>query len=115
MTSEKAKSLANDISNTISTLQAIADELLTAYKSSDYGDNKVTTAGTNEPSHSQQDEPKTKPALTLEEVRAVLAEKSRDGHTAAIRGLLEKYGGTKLSEIDQSHYAKLMKEAEGLE
>jgi len=33
-----------------------------------------------------------KPELTLEEVRAVLAEKSRAGHTAAIRTLLQKYG-----------------------
>ena len=32
-----------------------------------------------------------KPALTLEQVRAVLAEKSRAGHTAAIRALLQKY------------------------
>lgn len=32
-----------------------------------------------------------KPELTLEEVRAVLAEKSRAGHTAAIRTLLQKY------------------------
>ena len=35
-----------------------------------------------------------KPELTLEEVRAVLAEKSRAGHTAAIRTLLQKYGAT---------------------
>ena len=31
-----------------------------------------------------------KPALTLEQVRAVLAEKSRAGHTAAIRALLQE-------------------------
>lgn len=36
--------------------------------------------------------PEKKPELTLEEVRAVLAEKSRAGHTAAIRTLLQKYG-----------------------
>ena len=33
-----------------------------------------------------------KPQLTLEEVRAVLAEKSHDGFTKEIRELLEKYG-----------------------
>lgn len=38
-----------------------------------------------------------KPALTLEEVRAVLADKSRAGHTAEIRELLKKYGASKLS------------------
>lgn len=42
-------------------------------------------------------EPEPKPAPTLEQVRAVLAEKSRAGHTAAIRELLRKYGAEKLS------------------
>ena len=57
--------------------------------------------------------PTSKP-LTLEEVRAVLAEKSRNGHTAKIRELLEKYGAAKLSEIDPQKYAALLAEAEVL-
>ena len=44
---------------------------------------------------SARPEEKTKPALTLEEVRAVLADKSRAGHTAEIRELLKKYGASK--------------------
>jgi hypothetical protein len=44
-------------------------------------------------------EPEPKPAPTLEQVRAVLAEKSRAGHTAAIRELLRKYGAEKLSLV----------------
>ena len=58
-------------------------------------------------------QPTSKP-LTLEEVRAVLAEKSRNGHTAKIRELLEKYGAAKLSEIDPQKYAALLAEAEVL-
>jgi len=54
--------------------------------------------------------PEAKP-LTLVEVRAVLAGKSRDGHTENIRALLEKYGASKLSEIDPSRYQDLMDEA----
>ncbi len=54
--------------------------------------------------------PVAKP-LTLVEVRAVLADKSRDGHTEHIRALLEKYGAPKLSEIDPSRYQDLMDEA----
>lgn len=53
-------------------------------------------------------------ATTLEEVRAVLAEKSRDGHTAKIRELLQKYGADKLSEINASDYSALLAEAEVL-
>lgn len=42
--------------------------------------------------------------LTLEEVRAVLGEKSRAGFTAEIQALLKKYGAPKLSGIDPKHY-----------
>lgn len=50
--------------------------------------------------------------LTLEQVRAVLAEKSRNGHTAEIRALLQKYGAAKLSLVDPVHYKNLLAEAE---
>lgn len=52
--------------------------------------------------------------ITLEAVRAVLAEKSRAGHTAEVRELLEKHGVGKLSEIDPSEYPALLAEAEVL-
>jgi len=55
-----------------------------------------------------------KPTLTLEEVRAVLADKSRAGHTAEIRELLKKYGANKLSLVDPKHYEALLREAEVL-
>lgn len=66
------------------------------------------------------EEPKAKPSVqdtpqpSLEEVRAVLAEKSHNGFTKEIRDLLLKYGAPKLSEIDPSNYATLMKDAEVL-
>lgn len=52
--------------------------------------------------------------ITLEEVRAVLADKSRIGHTGNVRTLLEKYGAPKLSQIDPANYAALLAEAEAL-
>lgn len=54
------------------------------------------------------------PVLTLEQVRAVLADKSRMGFTAEIRALLRKYGSAKLSGIDPIHYTALIAEAEVL-
>ena len=51
---------------------------------------------------------------TLEEVRAILAEKSRDGYTAEVRNLLQKYGANKLSEISQEYYPALLRDAEVL-
>lgn len=52
--------------------------------------------------------------ITLETVRAVLAEKSRAGHTAKVRELLEKHGAKKLSEINPAEYPALLAEAEVL-
>jgi hypothetical protein len=54
------------------------------------------------------------PALTLEAVRAVLADKSRAGFTAQIRSLLQKHGADRLSEVDPANYKALLADAEGL-
>ena len=59
--------------------------------------------------------PVMEPVLTLEEVRAVLAEKSRAGHTAEIRSLLQKYGADRLSQLDHSNYKALLAEVEVLD
>ena len=50
----------------------------------------------------------------IEDVRKILADKSRLGHTAKIRELLEKYGAKKLSEIEPSNYKDLVADVEKL-
>lgn len=64
----------------------------------------------------QESEPVSppEPVLTLEQVRAILADKSRKGHTAEIRALLQKYGAAKLSGIDPANYKALLADVEGL-
>ena len=52
--------------------------------------------------------------VTLDEVRKVLAEKSRDGFTKEIRELLLKHGANKLSEVNPSDYPALLSEVEEL-
>ena len=77
-------------------------------------ENEPTDAAQVEaPVSAKEPEPKTKP-VTLEQVRAVLADKSQQGLTAEVRVLLEKYGAPKLSEIDPAKYAALMVDAETL-
>lgn len=44
----------------------------------------------------------------MEDVRKILADKSRLGHTAKIRELLVKYGAKKLSDIEPSNYKDLV-------
>jgi len=50
----------------------------------------------------------------LEDVRGVLAEKSQNGLTSEVKGLIAKFGGSKLSDIDPSNYEAIIKEAEVL-
>ena len=54
------------------------------------------------------------PTVTLEQVRAVLAEKSRMGMTSAVRNLLNEYGVDKLSVLDPKYYAEILEKAEEL-
>ncbi|MDR1422672.1 MAG: rRNA biogenesis protein rrp5 [Coriobacteriales bacterium] len=58
--------------------------------------------------------PQDAKAVSLEEVRGVLAEKSRDGYTAEVRELLLKHGAGKLSEINPERYEALLADAEVL-
>ena len=60
------------------------------------------------------DEAPAAPALTLEQVRTVLADKSRAGHTAEVRVLLQKYGASRLSGVDPASYEALLADAEVL-
>lgn len=55
-----------------------------------------------------------KPAFTFIDVRKLLSEKSRAGHTAEVKALLQKYGADKLSELSENHYADVVVEAEVL-
>lgn len=61
-----------------------------------------------------QAQPKLEAVPTLEEVRAVLAEKTRAGMTDQVRGLIEKYGASRLSEVNPKDYLVLLKDAEVL-
>ena len=49
---------------------------------------------------------------TLEEVRTVLAKLSVEGHSAAVKSLIAKFGADKLSELAPEYYTALLKEAE---
>lgn len=68
-------------------------------------------SGDQPPAHTEVEERKP---LTLEEVRAVLADKSKDGFTDQIRDLLKKYGSDRLSGIDPTNYQALLADAEEL-
>ena len=91
-----------ELKSAAASINAAADWLYQQF-SGDDDEAQATEAPTkNEPKHE----------LKLEDVRAVLAEKSRAGHTTEVRSLLQKYGAEKLSAVDPANYEALMKDAE---
>lgn len=104
----KIKLLHDVVSNLRSladSVQAVADAMV--------ANEPAETALSEQPATEQMAKPATKP-VTLEQVRAALAEKSQLGFTANVRTLLEKYGAPKLSQIDPANYAALLADAEAL-
>jgi hypothetical protein len=73
---------------------------------------KVEEPETKEPEVGEapvEETPEEKP-ITLEEVRAAMADKSRDGHREAVKAIITKYGANNLSSLDPKHYAAALKE-----
>lgn len=64
-----------------------------------------------------EEEPKAReePKVSMEMVRGVLAQKSQSGFSAEVRAIIQKYGASRLSEIDPKDYAAVLKEAEGID
>ena len=53
-------------------------------------------------------------AVAIEDVRAVMAQKTQEGKSQGIKELLQKYGAVKLSAVAPEHYPALLKEAKVL-
>ena len=107
--------VVSDLRSLADSLQAVADA--------------VAQGGQEQPDQTTEEKPTQKPEkknvakqvekaepkpLTLEQVRAALAEKSRAGQTAEVRALLVKHGAEKLSDIDPARYPALLADAEVL-
>lgn len=59
-------------------------------------------------------EPQQEKPATLEDVRAVMAQKSQDGKSKEVKELLQKYGAAKLSAVEPEDYPALLREAQAL-
>ena len=64
------------------------------------------------PPYSGEADNKEEKILTLEEVRAVLARKSKEGFTDKVKDLINYYGCHKLSEIDSKYYEEILEKIE---
>ena len=94
--------LVNDVRSVADDLQAIADAL------------SQDEPAPEQPREEKKEEKKAEPekAIRLEDVRAVLAAKSREGYGDKVRELIKTHGGTRLSDISPSEYGAMLKEAE---
>ncbi|QGT99531.1 hypothetical protein SYNTR_0938 [Candidatus Syntrophocurvum alkaliphilum] len=93
--------VVTELRNAVQSLNSAADLLTKFFNSS--GGIQITS------SQETEENP-----ITLEAVRAVLADKALAGYTSEVRALLEKHGAEKLSEIYPAKYPALLKEAEVL-
>ena len=53
-----------------------------------------------------------KAEITFQQVRAVLAQKSREGYTSTVKNIIEYFGAEKLSDIKPENYAEVLEQAE---
>ena len=96
-------------------LQAVADAVAQGGQEQPDQTTEERPAQEPEKKTAAKKEEKAEPKpLTLERVRAALAEKSRAGHTSEVKALLIKHGADKLSDIDPAEYPALLAEAEVL-
>ena len=68
----------------------------------------------DEESGNEKSQEKQENAVTIEQVRAVMASKSQDGKTQQVKALIQKYGADKLSGVQPEKYADLLRDAKAL-
>lgn len=88
----------------MSELSQVLDEMVSC------GENLIQAAKALKDIFSSTEEEKK--SVSLEDVRAVLAEKSRRGFTEEVKKIISKHGADRLSGIDPSEYESLLSEAE---
>lgn len=93
-------------------LIGISDSLRDLFSGSDKTDEAKAAPAPEKPAPKKSEPEKKTPALA--DVRALLAEKSRDGFTAQVRAIITADEANKLSEIDPAEFPSIMKEAEVL-
>ncbi len=104
MSPDKALQIGNDLACIARTLAELAEEIKAEY---DFDHHAVEE-------HPEEESVPEVKYPDIAEVRSLLAEKSRAGHTAEVQKLLAKHGVKKLSEVPPSEYTVLMEEARAL-
>lgn len=93
-------------------LIGVSETIIKLFSGPDTGEKtEQISVQTSDVSETEKKEDRT---VTKEEVRKLLGIRLKEGFKEQIQELFRKYGGEKLKDIDPSHYADLLKDAEGL-
>lgn len=96
--------VVDDMRRLADSLQTVADSFVGSTDADDQPDQQPAP----------QPEKLKAPVITVDQVRAVLAEKSGQGKTKEVKALLYKYDAGKLSGVKPEDYPALMEEAQKL-
>lgn len=87
-------------------IQGLQDEISSEMKTKEANNANEKTEGTEKKEAKVVTKEEEK--IKLEDIRAVLAEKSQDGKTHDVKKLLESFGANKLSAVKEKDYTKLL-------
>ena len=109
------KSLAESIETLVRAMEGQTEPMADAQKEQPASNAKSKekeaeekTLETADVSSEEKQPPEKQP--TLEEVRALMAEKNREGHREAVKAIIHKYGANKLTALDPAHFVQVLKE-----
>ncbi|WP_044294528.1 hypothetical protein [Robinsoniella peoriensis] len=104
--------LADSLTEAAESLRVLADEKISG--NSDHGIRPQEQASEQTGKKENAATSKKEKPVAVEDIRAVLAEKSQDGKSRQIKELLGKYGVAKLSAVEEKDYPALLQEAKVL-
>ena len=110
MTPDKMQQLGDDIARLAASISKIAEELKSVSHVA-HGSGEESVEPESKDDAPDRQDPKQP---TLEEVRAILADRASNGHREAVQALIHKHGAKKLSDVDVSAYQSLIEEASAL-
>ena len=91
------------------TLISIADTLTALFSAGGEEPEAQPAPETKQPEPAKSEKP-----YSFTDVRGILADKSRQGHTVAVKNLLRKYGAEKLSDLAPENYTAIVADVEAL-
>lgn len=106
--------VVNNMRSLADSIQAVCDAMASDEPAETPIQEESIAEPTEQPKKAEKPKAEKQPEITLEQVRGVLADKSRSGKTAEVRAIIQKYGADRLSEIDPKDYPAVLKDAEVL-